>query len=95
MTDEKKHDVAEVRHQIRVHARAKACALSRKERLGSLMERRTANGWWSAAGKARSGWDPAKKARMVRRYTVACQEFDAASSTLGDLEQRLDQLLNN
>jgi hypothetical protein len=67
------------------HYRAQqVAAQSRKTRQEELMQR-----------PASKKWDAAKKAKMVRRLVRANQELEQSLSYVGQLESKLEQLMNN
>ena len=77
---------------IAAYTRTKISAELHKARINELMQRKSANGWISKHGKARPGWDSAKKAKMVRRYMTANKTIDEATSAIQQLGERLVQL---
>jgi hypothetical protein len=78
--------------QLKHYMHINACSAARKTRCELLMERKSANGWRMPNGRTNKGWSPAKKARMVRRFMTASQEFDQSTSAIQNISEKLRHL---
>lgn len=84
--------VEELKLQLEFFTHMKYCAEARKARVEDLMQRRSANGWRTLKGSNASGWDLAKKTKMVRRLMRAGQEIEQASNAIDQLKDQLTKI---
>jgi len=83
----------EAQRQLAFFTHTYKCATSRKARCEDLMSRKGTSPRRNKKGRTVPGWDPSKKAQMVRRLMTANQELNQCASAMEQLKSQIEAFI--